>query len=241
MTYGSLFSGIGGIDLGLDRAGWTCKWQVEIDPYASLVLARHWPDVPRHEDITKLTGRELESVDLIAGGFPCQDISYAGYGAGLDGARSGLWREFARIIRVVGPRFVLVENVPALLIRGMGEVLGTLADLRFDAEWSCLSACSLGETHMRRRVFIVAYSNRVEWPEGVRDRIARAFRPLQEVDSFESARAGARKRLENPSELYRGADGVPYAMERNHGLGNAVVPQVAEWIGKRILAFDQQQ
>jgi DNA (cytosine-5)-methyltransferase 1 len=101
LTFGSLFTGIGGMDLGLERAGMKCRWQVEINDYRQRVLAARWPHVKRYGDITKLTGDELEPVDCIAGGFPCQDISFAGYGAGLDGERSGLWYEFARIIRLV--------------------------------------------------------------------------------------------------------------------------------------------
>lgn len=234
LTFGSLFTGVGGMDLGLERAGMVCKWQVEINEYCQRVLARRWPNVKRYGDITQLDGSELEPVDLIAGGFPCQDISFAGFGAGLDGERSGLWYEFARIIRLVGPDFVLVENVAALLVRGMGDVLGTLADLGFDAEWSTFTACSVGATHMRRRLFIVAHSNRLNGRKGFRDSHARAFRPLQEVDSFASSRACAKARLANPSELYGGAYELATGLDRNRGIGNAVHPDVAEWIGQRI-------
>lgn len=236
MTFGSLFSGIGGMDLGLELAGWECAWQVEIDGFCRDVLSRHWPDVKRYEDVRSV-GPELEPVDLIAGGFPCQDVSYAGFGAGLNGERSGLWWEFARIIRDVGPRFVLVENVPGLLDRGMGDVLGTLSDLGYDAEWSVVSACSMGATHMRQRLFIVAYSNREHGWERLRDLVQRALRPLQEVRGFASARADAKARLADPSALYRGADGVPGGPQRNRAIGNAVYPDVAEWIGRRILDY----
>jgi len=241
VTFGSLFSGIGGMDLGLERSGMKCLWQVEKDPFCRKVLARHWPDVKRYGDIKKLTGDELEPVDVIAGGFPCQDISFAGYGAGLDGERSGLWYEFARIIRLVGPDFVLVGNVAALLVRGMGDVLGTLADLGFDAEWSTFTACSVGATHMRRRLFIVAHSNRLNGREGFRDSHARAFGPLQTIDSFASSRACARARLANPSELYGGAYELATGLDRNRGIGNAVYPDVAEWIGRRILAHAESR
>src|SRR4051812_10602658 len=127
LTFGSLFAGIGGIDLGLERAGMQCKWQVEINDYATRVLAKHWPDVHRERDVRACGAHNLTTVDLICGGFPCQDISYAGKGAGLAGRRSGLWFEYARIIRELEPRYVLVENVAALLDRGMGDVLGSLA------------------------------------------------------------------------------------------------------------------
>jgi DNA (cytosine-5)-methyltransferase 1 len=135
----------------------------------------------------------------------------------------------------MGPRFVLVENVPGLLDRGMGDVLGTLSDLGYDAEWSLVSACSVGAAHMRQRLFIVAYSNRIDGRQGVRHTVARAFGPLQEVGDFASARAGALSRLADPSALYGGADGIPDGPQRNRAIGNAVAPDVAEWIGRRLL------
>ena len=127
MTCGDLFAGIGGMSLGLERAGFTVRWQVETDPYCENILARHWPHVHRRQDVRFAGTATLERVDLIAGGFPCQDISAAGKGAGLErGHRSGLWREFARIVRELRPSWVLVENVPALRRRGADLVLGDL-------------------------------------------------------------------------------------------------------------------
>ena len=170
MTYGSLFSGIGGIDLGLDRAGFECRWQVEIDPFARKVLSKHWPEVPKYEDVTKLTGRELERVDLIAGGFPCQDLSQAGKRAGIEGDRSGLWFEFARLIGILRPRYVLIENVPGLLDRrAMPRVIGELARLGYVGSWFCLRASDLGAAHLRKRVFVVAHCLR-ERPSSIEDR-----------------------------------------------------------------------
>lgn len=160
LTFGSLFAGIGGFDLGLERAGMRCEWQVEIDPYARAVLAKHWPEVRRWEDVRTFPPKEGEwGVDVICGGFPCQDISVAGKGAGLAGARSGLWYEFARIIGELRPRFVIVENVAALLTRGADVVLGTLASLGYDAEWHVIPASAVGAPHRRERVWIVAYAN----------------------------------------------------------------------------------
>ncbi len=156
MRFGSLFCGIGGFDLGLERAGMECAWQVEIDPYAQKVLAKHWPNVRRHADVCTFPPQEGDwQVDVICGGFPCQDISYAGKGAGLAGERSGLWHQFARIIGDLRPRYVIVENVAALLTRGMGEVLGTLASLGYDAEWHVIPASAVGAPHRRDRVWIV--------------------------------------------------------------------------------------
>lgn len=235
LSVGSLFAGIGGMDLGLERAGLEVHWQVEINDYCREVLARHWPAARRYADVRECGAHNLSPVDVICGGFPCQDISVAGDGAGLEGARSGLWSEYIRIVRELRPRFVLVENVAALLQRGIGTVLGDLARSGFDAEWSSVSACSLGTTHPRQRLFIMAYANGVDGRAGVRDRAARAFRPLQAFDGFTGARARAKARLADPSALYGGADGVPNGSERNRGIGNAVVPDVAEWIGRRIV------
>lgn len=155
---GSLFSGIGGLELGLEEAtGGRTVWQCEIDPFCRRVLAKHWPDALRFEDITTM-GEGIPPVDIICGGFPCQDISLAGKGAGLDGARSGLFFELARIVGLVRPRYVVLENSPALIARGFGRVLGTLAELGYDAEWAVLSAGRVGAPHIRRRAFVLAYA-----------------------------------------------------------------------------------
>jgi DNA (cytosine-5)-methyltransferase 1 len=202
VNVGSLFSGIGGFDLGLERAGMRTVWFCEQDEYCQRVLARHWPGVPCYDDVRALVadtdngrlaidkGRDiplsLESrgserggdadgrrdlvpagmvpvpvpyVDVLCGGFPCQDLSYAGRGAGLDGERSGLWAEYARLIRELRPRYVIVENVPALLARGLGRVLGDLAAVGYDAEWDCIPASAVGAPHRRDRVWLVAYPN----------------------------------------------------------------------------------
>ena len=158
LTFGSLFSGIGAIDLGLERAGIECRWQVEIEPYCIRVLEKHWPAVKRHGDITKIEGSELERVDIICGGYPCQPFSQAGQRKGSEDARH-LWPEFARIIRLLRPRYVLLENVPGHLSLGFGDVLGDLAGLGFDAEWTCVRAADVGASHLRKRVFVVAYRN----------------------------------------------------------------------------------
>ena len=160
MTFGSLFAGIGGFDLGLERAGMGCRWQVENNPYCLKVLEKHWPGVKRYGDIRSLDGGELEPVDLICGGFPCQDLSVAGKRAGIDGVHSGLWAEFARLVGEVRPRYVCIENTPGLLANGaMRRVLGDLSALWFDAEWTSVRASNVGTTQRRERVFIVAYAS----------------------------------------------------------------------------------
>jgi DNA (cytosine-5)-methyltransferase 1 len=184
LTVGSLFAGIGGIELGLERTGgFETKWQVEIEDYANRVLERHWPNARRWRDIKTFppdadatAGRRREKqrqswnwqpalssedwhVDLICGGFPCQDISYAGKGSGLAGERSGLFYEAARVIRTLGPRYVLLENVAALLTRGLGDVLGTLASLGYDCWWNCIQAADVGAPHIRDRIFIIGVAH----------------------------------------------------------------------------------
>jgi len=149
---------VGGIDLGLERAGWECRYQVEIDPYCCKILAKHWPHVKRYGDIRTVNGNELEPVDLICGGFPCQDLSQAGKRAGIEGARSGLWFEFARLVRESRPKYVLVENVPGLLVYdGMRRVIGDLAGCGYVGCWLSLRASDFGASHLRKRIFIVAY------------------------------------------------------------------------------------
>jgi DNA (cytosine-5)-methyltransferase 1 len=236
LTFGSLFAGIGGFDLGFERAGMVCKWQVEIDDYADRVLAKHWPDVHRERDIRECGAHNLERVDVICGGFPCQDISYAGLGAGLDGERSGLFFEAIRVVRELRPRVVVLENVAALLTRGLDRVLGTLAEIGFDAEWESLPASSFGLYHERDRVFVVAYRkgsiqslfgySRPEWRAQFQHRRLAGCAQARRV-----ARTG--DRMEGEPGVACLVHGIPDGLGR--GLGNAVVPQVAEWIGQQIL------
>ena len=158
MKIGSLFAGIGGLELGLEWAGLGhTVWQAEQDEFCRAVLAKHWPEAKRFEDVREVSGATAEPVDLICGGFPCQDISLAGKNAGLDGARSGLWWEFHRIVRDLRPRLVVVENVSALRSRGLGAVLGSLAEIGYDARWDCIPAQSIGAPHRRDRLFVVAW------------------------------------------------------------------------------------
>jgi DNA (cytosine-5)-methyltransferase 1 len=245
LTFGSLFAGIGGFDLGFERAGMVCKWQVEIDDYATRVLEKHWPDVKRYRDVRECGAANLEPVDVICGGFPCQDISYAGLGAGLAGERSGLFFEVVRIIREMGPQFAVLENVAALLDRGMGDVLGSLASIGYDAEWECLPAGAFGAVHCRDRVFVLACNT-----NGIHDRaVYRGARQRTKTTADgslqrqgagplpwrDTSRPGWRGHWSDEPGVGRVADGISNRMDRLHGLGNAVVPQVAEWIGRRIV------
>lgn len=157
-----LFSGIGGFSLGLHQAGFRTVAFCEQDSYCQAVLSERFPGVPIYDDIRTLTAERLRAdgirVEALAGGFPCQDLSFAGKRAGIEGARSGLWGEYARLIRELRPRLVFVENVPGLLSAGMGRVLGDLAALGYDAEWDCIPASAVGAPHRRDRVWILAQS-----------------------------------------------------------------------------------
>jgi DNA (cytosine-5)-methyltransferase 1 len=159
-----LFSGIGGFSLGLERTnGFETVAFCEIEPFPRAILAKHWPGVPCYDDVRTLTASRLAAggivPDVICGGFPCQDISAAGLRIGIQGARSGLWSQYSRLIGELRPRWVIVENVADLLVRGMGVVLGDLAAIGYDAEWHCISASAIGADHIRDRVWIIAHSN----------------------------------------------------------------------------------
>jgi DNA (cytosine-5)-methyltransferase 1 len=238
MTFGSLFAGIGGFDLGLERAGMECTWQVEIDPFCQKVLAKHWPEVKRYGDIRECGAHNLESVDLICGGFPCQDISTAGKRVGINAPRSGLWSEYHRIICELRPAFIIVENVAALLERGMGRVLGDLAQSGYDAEWQVLSAAALGAPHLRERVFICAYPNRNRLEKNphketlcnasIYGRVLRRFSEME----FKKQWVGPRPIGARPLGM---DDGISSDVDRLKSLGNSVVPQLVEIIGRAIV------
>ena len=235
MKFGSLFAGIGGLDLGLERAGMACAWQVEIDEYCRKVLTKHWPDVPKFGDIIECGAHNLEPVELICGGFPCQDISFAGKGAGIEGKRSGLWSEYHRIICELRPRYVLVENVSALLVRGIGRVLGDLAESGYNAEWDCIRDRDVGAPIKTEHVWIVAWATCV-LGDGRKDH--RQRRPGQVPKSGNrSAQAPWESGPWVPCKpgVLRGINGAPNRVDRLKGIGNAVVPQVAEYIGRLIM------
>jgi DNA (cytosine-5)-methyltransferase 1 len=159
LTIGSLFSGIGGLELGLEWAGLgPTLWQCEVDPFCRAVLAKHWPEARRFEDVT--SPRVYPDVDLLCGGFPCQDVSSAGSGRGLGGARSGLWWHFARVVRQIRPRFVVVENVASGASRWVPAVREAFRALGYRTRALGVAASEVGALHRRRRIFVVAYAPR---------------------------------------------------------------------------------
>lgn len=187
MTIGSLFSGIGGLELGLERAGLgSTRWQCEIVPFNRAVLAKGWPDAQRFADIRELDPAALPAVDLVCGGFPCQDISAAGTRVGIQGPRSGLWAEFARVLRGVRPRLVVVENVARLRRAGLDRVLGDLAALGYDAWWDCIPAAAVGAPHERDRIFLVAWQVPDAHGELVRLEPERGLRPARPADAWDA-------------------------------------------------------
>jgi DNA (cytosine-5)-methyltransferase 1 len=310
---GSLFSGIGGIDLGLERAGMTVIWQSEIEPYACRVLAKHWPDVPNLGDVKRIDWSTVERPDLICGGYPCQPFSVAGQRGGAGDPRH-LWPDYRDALRVLRPRWAVLENVPGHLSLGFGRVLGDLAELGYDTDWDCIPAAAVGAPHLRYRVFVVAHTNQHQHEGGAssvggptsthlsahavgesepggtvdavtlpgvmvpdapcfngeraitsRDRPRRSEVPIGDsrtrttvayTDGSTRGAAGSASEavhrsstIERPRRRGRGerdhwavepdvgrvAHGVPNRVDRLRALGNAVVPQVAEWIGRRIL------
>jgi DNA (cytosine-5)-methyltransferase 1 len=228
-----LFSGIGGFSLGLERTGvFNTVAFCEIDPYASAVLARHWPDVPNLGDVTTANFANVEA-DAICAGFPCQDLSNAGKRAGLAGDRSGLVWSALRAVRVVRPRFVLLENVAALHSRGLGEILGDLASLGYDTRTDCIPASHVGAPHDRDRTWIVAHALGGErWQKPYGRALGRMGRQQQSVPWDRDWQGALRE--------FRGVDdGSAYRVDRIDTLRNGLVPQIPELIGRAILASER--
>lgn len=227
LTVGSFFSGIGGLDLGLERAGMQVIWQSEIDPYACRVLARHWPTVPNLGDITTIDWSTVERPDLVCGGYPCPAFSQTARGRNV---APDLWPYMRDAIAVLRPRWVLLENVASHLGRGFPAVLADLDALGFDAEWSVVSACSVGASHTRRRLFCVAHAYREGEPTFPFDGEMAWVPAVAEI--------GGRWGFPTADDA-RADDGVPHRLDRDRALGNAVVPPIAELIGRRIAAIDR--
>ena len=301
MTVGSLFSGIGGFEKGFEDAGFRTIWQCEQDDFCTQVLNKHWPDVPVFRDVRELYtegGESPEKPDVLIGGFPCQDISLAGKGAGLEGKRSGLWWEFYRIIGEVRPRYAVLENVAALVNRGLPAICGALSEIGYDAEWEIVSAAALGAPHLRERLFLVAYPNgerceklnfsasgttarqcaggsdasNVAYSSGMgrQARCEEARRKAGDgsVGSSESAPMADAKskrcrkaREDRPDQQEEWAPGggeagtywttqprvcplasrIPRRVDRIRAYGNAIVPQVAEYVGRLVMQHASQQ
>jgi DNA (cytosine-5)-methyltransferase 1 len=242
----ALFAGAGGGILGGRLLGWRTGCAVEYNAYArSVLLTRQndgtLPPFPIWDDVRTFDGTPWRGiVDVVSGGFPCQDISAAGKGAGIDGERSGLWGEMARIIGEVQPRFVFVENSPMLTNRGLGKVLGDLAEMGFDAEWGCISAADVGANHERERIWILATNTSDNWDRWWKQQ-QEGFQKKDTNDSHTNMPQRERRSIservrttyakpsgcdwwENLPEFYRMDDGVAHRLDRLKAIGNGQVP-----------------
>ncbi len=231
-TFGSMFAGIGGLDLGFERAGFKCSWQIEIDEHCQRVLRKHWPNVYRWDDVTTFNpdGRD---VSVLVAGFPCQDISSAGKKEGLNGKRSSLFFEVIRVARHIRPKAIVLENVSALLNRSMGDVLSALAGIGYSSQWHSLQALQFGAPHRRKRVFVIAT---------VADSVSKRGRCgnpewKDAEDAWQSPGCEKSGHWDVEPSVGRVANGGPSRVDRLRGLGNAVVPQVAECIAKHTLCL----
>ena len=238
------FSGIGGFSYAGERllTGFETVQFVEWEPFCQKVLQKHWPLVPIHGDISTFFP-ERNSADVICGGFPCQDISVAGRQAGIkEGTRSGLFFELMRVIRAVRPKYVVLENVAAIVSKGLDTVLGEMAEAGYDTEWACIPAKDVGAVHKRDRWWLIAY------PHGTRTQRQRTECELSETEGQEpidwssgdlAARVGSdwRRYISEPL-LCRGDDGLSGRVDRLKALGNSIVPQVAAVVLNRVLEID---
>jgi len=273
LTVGSLFSGIGGLDLGLERAGMEVIWQSEIDPYACKVLSKHWPAVVNHGDIKTINWGDIVRPDVLCGGYPCQPFSTAGKRNGEDDPRH-LWPWVREAISELRPKYAIMENVRGHLTMGFDKVLADLATIGYDAQWQIVSAASVGAPHRRDRLIFVAYpqghgqrrghrknSTTISERPSIQKTLGRSSSTMANNDSerhglnWPQGATGqahifwgynARREATNDSRTWwetepdvgRVANGVPSRVDRLRGLGNAVVPQVAELIGRMVLDYD---
>jgi DNA (cytosine-5)-methyltransferase 1 len=306
MRFVSLFTGIGGMDLGLERAGHECVAQIENDPWCTKLLTERWPNVPKWSDVHDVSGSALPATDCLVGGFPCQPFSVAGKREGISDPR-WLWPQFARLVDEIRPRYVVVENVPGVRRAGGPHVVADLTEMGYDTQWGELSAAAFGAPHLRRRFFLVAYpsSDELRDEPGGRSRESREGTPVPGDDGEEGTVAdtdspglvwvptrhgtqgsldlepwddphrrhtgprpvadpqvftvGTGLRQDEPTRIWgrrfsdsyspshtwtvepdvgRVADGVPSRVDRLRGLGNAVVPQIAQWVGYQLTDLD---
>ena len=234
----ALFAGAGGGILGGKLLGWRTICAVEWEPYPASVLCARQNDgflesFPIWDDVQTFDGKPWRGiVDVVSGGFPCQDISVSGKGTGIDGERSGMWREMARIIGEVRPKYIFVENSPALTTRGLGTVLADMAQMGFNAEWGVLSAADVGANHKRERMWIVAKisnSKRKRWTEGNDAKLEtnKTVRSSSTVPPKPSIEGFDRDCWKTEPDVCRVVNGMAFAMDRLKAIGNGQVPLCA--------------
>lgn len=231
LTHGSLFSGVGGFELGAKWADIPTIWNCEFEQYQRSILKQHFPETLQYDDIR--TMQNPKPVDIISGGFPCQDISTAGKGKGITGERSGLWKEMFRIIRTVRPKYIIAENSPALTIRGFEQVLCDLYEIGYNAEWQCLQAENFGLHHKRERIYVIAYPNENRCNDN-----SKGFRIFQEIfcertpnpfiESLPVKRFDSRTNFDG----LRINDDFPSKLDKKRieCVGNAVIPMISYYL-----------
>lgn len=258
LTVGSLFSGIGGFDLGLERAGFEIKWQVEIDEFCKKILSKHWQNVPKFSDIKNCGSHNLETVDLICGGFPCQPFSIAGKRRGNKDDRY-LWSEMFRIIKEIKPSWVIGENVTGIINMALEQVCVDLEAEGYDVQPLIIPACAVNAPHRRDRVWILANNTQKDksewegWQCGIGEdstnatdttsgRLQRSFEAnnQQGAQSNDKQFAGCCREwnedwYEVATRFCRVSHGIPNRIHRLRSLGNSIVPQIAEILGEMIL------
>jgi DNA (cytosine-5)-methyltransferase 1 len=244
-----LFSGIGGFSLGLEKTGgFKTIAFCEIAKFQRKILQQHWPKTTIFTDVRnvgkykKVLLEQHGSIDVICGGFPCQDISRAGKGAGIEGEESGLWKNYLGLIETFKPRYVIIENVGRLLDRGLAAILKNLHAVGYDAEWHCIPAFYVGSPQERDRVWIVAYpmqpgqtgrrASGISWWGGGEGKTGQDGRDRDAKEDVQ---------FWTEPDVGRVAYGVPDAVDRINSLGNAIVPQIAELIGHAILDAERKK
>jgi len=237
MKHGSLFSGIGGFEKGAELAGIETLWNCEYEKHNRKILAKHWPNTEQFEDVRTL--RNPKYVDIISGGFPCQDISVAGSMEGITGTRSGLWSEMFRICREVGPKYIIIENSPALTIRGFEKVLCDLSKIGYNAEWQCISNLSFGYPHRRERIYVIAYSHKIRPQSNLCQ--SRGFESIFRKWSSNQGNgySCAKRILEIGAHCnIRNDDGFRHWTHRVGSIGNAVNPTLAYYLFECIKQYE---
>lgn len=251
LTHGSLFSGIGGFELGAEMAGIDTLWNCEFEEHKRKVLKRHFPNAVQYTDVCTTVNPPY--VDIISGGFPCQDISIAnvsnkklwenGKVKGINGERSGLWKEYKRILGEVRPKYIVFENSPMLTIRGFEQVLCDLSESGYDCQWQCLQASQFGFNHKRERIYGIAYTCEIRCKNHIE-----IFRPIQEILHERTPRQSPVsipiKRFNSKSNYdnVRMDDGFPNELDKRRieDMGNAVIPYIAHYLFECIKEFDKQ-
>lgn len=248
MVHASLFTGIGGFDLAAEWVGWENCFQVEIHPGKLETLQKNFPHVTRFKDVCSFPAAAYSgSIDVLSGGFPCQDISRAGRGAGLDGAKSSLWFAFEHAIRLIGPSYVVIENSPRLFVLGFERVLSGLARLGYDAKWAVVPASWYGAPHERERLYLLAYAHRLRlatppnWPECLAENSWQAHQQEGRPAGWDTPSQTGYQAWLPALARFRGMDdglSLELAAEELHGYGDAIVPHCAFEIFRAIDAVE---